>query len=417
MWELDFSVPGEIYGPISSLKFSPNGNNLAAGYASGKLVVYDLEKKDVVGSINAHTKGINQVKWSQDGEIIITCSDDGRLNAFRSSDLEQISECVGHHSYITCCDISVYKDRIASGSFDESVRIWETSSGKCTRMISAHSDPVSSVVFSSDGNFVISSSWDGFCRFFETYSGVCVYAINLAGVPITHMEISPNDAYLLCSLQKSQIKLMSIKDSKLKKIYSGHLNRNYALFAGFIYRETPNGIKVEVYSGSENLAAIGWNLEGDPIWKIDYDGCPSVAVDVHPAGLLLATAGAPEGTNVKVWRRNADNDPLPLDLPEIEPEVPEEVRSEDALSMSTDDLAEINEIKSQNEQTSTIEPNVPESAHDVQVPEQSLPNSINQNSEQQTQQNTAAQVEDQTKAEGVEKRVDPTQMSIQSMLI
>ena len=48
-----------------------------------------------------------------------------------------------------------------SGSFDESVRIWDVRTGKCLKTLPAHSDPVSAVHFNRDGSLIVSSSYDG----------------------------------------------------------------------------------------------------------------------------------------------------------------------------------------------------------------------------------------------------------------
>ena len=48
-----------------------------------------------------------------------------------------------------------------SGSFDETVRLWEVRSGRCIAVLPAHSDPVTAVAFSHDGTLVVSASYDG----------------------------------------------------------------------------------------------------------------------------------------------------------------------------------------------------------------------------------------------------------------
>ena len=149
-------------------------------------------------------------------------------------------------------------------------------------MISAHSDPISAISFNSDGRFIISSSWDGFCRFFETFSGICVKSINLKGSPISQMIISPNDSYLLISLIPSKILLIDIKDSKIKSIYEGYKNEKFGLFTGLIIN---NKNDIEIYSGSEDCIAIGWDLFTSEIkWKIE--GSSTILIDYFNNNLI-----------------------------------------------------------------------------------------------------------------------------------
>jgi WD40 repeat protein len=46
--------------------------------------------------------------------------------------------------------------QVVSGSWDNSVRIWETSTGTCVSTLSGHNDPVLSVCFSPCGTKIVS---------------------------------------------------------------------------------------------------------------------------------------------------------------------------------------------------------------------------------------------------------------------
>ena len=50
--------------------------------------------------------------------------------------------------------------RIASGSDDETVRVWNAASGECVETLEGHSDDVRSVAFSLDGSRIASGSDD-----------------------------------------------------------------------------------------------------------------------------------------------------------------------------------------------------------------------------------------------------------------
>lgn len=60
-----------------------------------------------------------------------------------------------------CVNYNPQSNLIVSGSFDESIKIWDVKKGKCMKTLPAHSDPVSAVHFNRDGTMIVSCSHDG----------------------------------------------------------------------------------------------------------------------------------------------------------------------------------------------------------------------------------------------------------------
>src|SRR6266480_198946 len=63
----------------------------------------------------------------------------------------------GHSSGVNAVVFSSDGQRLASASYDRTIKIWDAASGACLQM-EGHSDSVNSVVFSSDGQRLASAS-------------------------------------------------------------------------------------------------------------------------------------------------------------------------------------------------------------------------------------------------------------------
>jgi WD40 repeat protein len=61
--------------------------------------------------------------------------------------------------------------RIASGSFDDTIKLWDVASGRLLHTFQGHSNYVESVAFSLDGARLASASWDGTIKLWDAASG------------------------------------------------------------------------------------------------------------------------------------------------------------------------------------------------------------------------------------------------------
>ena len=66
----------------------------------------------------------------------------------------------GHANFVFCVCFNPQGNLLASGSFDESLRVWDVKTARCLKTLPAHSDPISGVHFNCDGTLIVSGSYD-----------------------------------------------------------------------------------------------------------------------------------------------------------------------------------------------------------------------------------------------------------------
>lgn len=77
----------------------------------------------------------------------------------------------GHSSEVYALAFSTDGRTLASGSWDNTVKLWNAQTGRLRHTLTGHSSGVKSVAFSPDGKRVISGSDDGTVKLWDTRSG------------------------------------------------------------------------------------------------------------------------------------------------------------------------------------------------------------------------------------------------------
>ncbi len=64
--------------------------------------------------------------------------------------------------------------RALSGSWDETLRLWDLDTGACLQTLEGHTEPVSCVALTPDGRRALSGSWDNTLLLWDLDTGDCL---------------------------------------------------------------------------------------------------------------------------------------------------------------------------------------------------------------------------------------------------
>ncbi|CAK5268605.1 unnamed protein product [Mycena citricolor] len=173
---MDPSVPkgGDLY--IRSVCFSPDGALLATGAEDAQIRIWDIVKKRIIAVLSGHQQEIYALDFSTDGRFVVSGSGDKTVRIWDMRTVlpanpQQTVSCTVLNitdsapppstarsspgptpdGGVTSVAISANGSRVAAGSLDALVRVWDVKSGALVRRLRGHGDSVYSVAFVPEG--------------------------------------------------------------------------------------------------------------------------------------------------------------------------------------------------------------------------------------------------------------------------
>lgn len=153
-----------VAGPIEAIAFSADGGWLAVGGQFDRGAIH-LFRKGANGyireakSLMGHGAGVLSLTFSPSGNSLVSTSQDGAVHLWPLQPGVEERSYFGHSGPVWSAAFSPDGSRIITGGDDATVRIWKIDDGD-SRIYRGHASPVYSVAYAPQGNWIASAGRD-----------------------------------------------------------------------------------------------------------------------------------------------------------------------------------------------------------------------------------------------------------------
>ncbi|KAL2886886.1 Vegetative incompatibility protein HET-E-1 [Ceratocystis lukuohia] len=289
-------APLQIYA--SALIFSPTNSLIRRMFSHEEPDWIELKPKvegnwdACLRTLEGHGSDVTSVVFSNDGQRLASGSWDKTVKIWDATSGACLQTLEGHQKYVASVVFSNDGQRLASGSYDETVKIWDATSGACLQTLEGHGSDVTSVVFSNDGQRLASGSSDETVKIWDATSGACLQTLEGHHREVTSVVFSNDGQRLASGSEDSTVKIWDATSGACLRTLEGH--QKYVTSVVF----SNDGQRLA--SGSEDKTVKIWDAtSGACLQTLEGHGSDVTSVVFSNDGQRLASGSSDE--TVKIW--------------------------------------------------------------------------------------------------------------------
>ena len=256
-----------------------------------------------LSTLRGHSSVVWSVTISPDSQILASSSGDQTIKLWQLSTGKELRSFEGHNYWVRTLSITPDGQILASGSDDNTIKLWQLSTGKPLRTLKGHSRWVRSLTITPDGQILASSSNDQTIKLWQLSTGKELRTLAGHSDWIGSLAMTPDGQILASASNDQTIKLWQLSTGKELRTLAGHSDwvRSLAI--------TPDGEILA--SGSYDKTIKLWQLStGRELLSFTghTEGVRTLAIT--PDGQILAS-GSDDNT-IKLWHLSTGQELLTL---------------------------------------------------------------------------------------------------------
>lgn len=175
-------------GPVRAIAVSGDGNNLLSGSFDTAAIRWSLKTEAAEQVLRFHSDAVNAVAFLKDRRMA-TAGADARIAIWTTGRQQPDQVFEGHGAPIVSLAVSPDGARLASASWDHTVRIWSLGDGS-QQVLEGHAQNVNGVAFTLDGRSLVSVGYDRELRIWSLV-GAAPSVVTLPA-PLNAVAVAPD---------------------------------------------------------------------------------------------------------------------------------------------------------------------------------------------------------------------------------
>jgi WD40 repeat protein len=236
-----------------------------------------------------HTGGVNAVAYSPDGSRIVSAgSSDDTLKIWDASSGQELATFSGHTDYVLAVAYSPDGSRIVSGSLE--LKILDSMSGQELTTLSGHTSQINAVAYSPDGSRIVSGSKE--LKIWDASLGQELATLNGHTGSVSAVAYSPDGSRIVSGSSDDTLKIWDVSSGQELATLSGHLDDVLAV------AYSPDGSRI--VSGSEDKTLKIWDASsGQELATLSGHTDYVRAVAYSPDGSHIVSGSSDD--TLKIW--------------------------------------------------------------------------------------------------------------------
>ncbi|KAL6974858.1 WD40 repeat-containing protein hos15 [Sarracenia purpurea var. burkii] len=217
-------------GPIFSLKWNKKGDYLVSGSVDKTAIVWDTKTGESKQQFEFHSAPTLDVDW-RNNVSFATCSTDHMIYVCKVGENRPIKTFSGHQGEVNAIKWDPTGSLLASCSDDSTAKIWSMKQDTYIHDLKEHAKEIYTIKWSPTGPgtnnpnqqlVLASASFDSMIKLWDVELGRLLYSFNGHRDPVYSVAFSPNGEYLASGSLDKYLHIWSVKEGKIVKTYSGN---------------------------------------------------------------------------------------------------------------------------------------------------------------------------------------------------
>ncbi|XP_018016537.1 U4/U6 small nuclear ribonucleoprotein Prp4 [Hyalella azteca] len=289
--------------PVSCVRFSPDGRQLATASWSGNVQVWDVsdDGRDGSRSLRGHEGHVDSLAWHPQARIsqspaqlnLASCGRDGSVLLWGLESESCIASLPSVGARATEVAFHPCGTLLAVTVDDASWRLWDVEAGEEVLFQEGHSKGVCSISFQKDGALAATGGMDNFGRVWDLRTGRCVMFMAGHQGAILSVDWSPDCYHLASGSADNSVRIWDVR----QRVSILTLPAHTKLVSAVRY-EPCNGSYLATCS-YDGMVRLWPHKVCQPLRTLQGHGHKIMSVDISPDGTSIAT-GAFDKT-YKIW--------------------------------------------------------------------------------------------------------------------